>query len=428
MTRVAPRALAVLDAFDGGPFELSRRDRTLDGAVAVRAAQACLPLLEGNALGLQVRLTRSLPLRRARLGRRVTTDEDFVRRHRAALPRLAAAGLVRRAFAEAFAEGPFEERGRVLLFTGLLVEPPAGTVLRVTHAGNRRPYDLGLEEALVAAGQGLVPLVLALHPGGDALVGEIATLHLARPDLDVSHATLAEAPDVGRAHETFYDAAYFERKRGGAVTRKYKRLVADLPRDAGHEAAELVAVVDDVTVERRRVWLDGAHVGPHAATRGPSLSTLVVRARLDFTVRWDGQTLAVDHDRAALAAEAARVEAAFARLATTGAPPRHQGALLYLTKYFTPHPPGEPHFFVKPWSFLRTTEGVSAIVDGAAPIGPWDVLRGVIATDRFHATPAVFRVHQPGRFVVVKGTPLADVVPVPRALLDVEVRALDWPR
>lgn len=418
-------SIAVLDAFDQGPFELSSRDRTLDGAVAVRAAQACLPLLEGNALGLQVRLRRSLPLRPARLGRRVATDDDFVRRHRAAVPRLHAAGLVSRAFADAFAEGPVEERGRILLFTGLLVEPPAGTILRVTHAGNRRPFDLAVEEALVAPGHGLVPLVLALRTGADALVGEIATLHLARPDLPVSHATLGDAPEVGRAHQAFYDAAYFAKKRGGAVTRKYKRLVEGLPDEARDEAAELVAIVDDVTVERRCVHLDATHVGPRTLAQGPGVTTLVVRARLDFTVRWDGQTLAIDHDRAALATEAARVEAAFAALAPG---PRHEGAVWYLTKYFTPHPPGEPHFFVKPWSFLRTREGVSAIVDGAAPVGPFDVLRGVIATDRFHATPAVFRVHLPGRFRVRKGTPLADVVPVPRALLPVEVRALGWPR
>lgn len=35
----------------------------MDGAVPLRAAQACMPLLEGNALGFQVVLNRPLRLR-----------------------------------------------------------------------------------------------------------------------------------------------------------------------------------------------------------------------------------------------------------------------------------------------------------------------------------------------------------------------------
>ena len=101
-------------------------------------------------------------------------------------------------------------------------------------------------------------------------------------------------------------------------------------------------------------------------------------------------------------------------------PDRHPGALLYLTKYFTPHPPGEPNFFVKPASLLETSPGVSTLLDGVCGAG-YDVLRGVVRTDGFHATPAVFQV-APGRSIAVaRGTPLVEMFPIPRDLIDADV-------
>jgi hypothetical protein len=94
----------------------------------------------------------------------------------------------------------------------------------------------------------------------------------------------------------------------------------------------------------------------------------------------------------------------------------HKGAVLYLTKYFTPHPQGEPHFFVKPWAFTVTPRGWSSLLEGVRGEG-WDVMRGVVWTDRFHATPAVFSMQGGRRVRVREGAPLLDVVPVPRSLL-----------
>src|SRR5262249_49765448 len=53
----------VLDIL-GGLVRLTRRSPTLDGSVPLRVARACLPLLEGNAYGLQLVLTRPLTVRR----------------------------------------------------------------------------------------------------------------------------------------------------------------------------------------------------------------------------------------------------------------------------------------------------------------------------------------------------------------------------
>jgi hypothetical protein len=48
------------------------------------------------------------------------------------------------------------------------------------------------------------------------------------------------------------------------------------------------------------------------------------------------------------------------------------------------------------------------------------VLRGVVHTDGFHATPAVFQL-APGSIEVPRGTPLAEMFPIPRELIDAEI-------
>jgi hypothetical protein len=152
------------------------------------------------------------------------------------------------------------------------------------------------------------------------------------------------------------------------------------------------------------------------------LESVVFRNEVAFRALFDGHTLALDYDRSRLRARAHEVEASF-REALAGTPAlEHPGSLLYLTKYFTPHPPGEPHFFVKPWALTATPPGWSSLVEGAHGDG-YDVLRGIVATDVFHATPAVFRVHREGAWVrVAEDVPLIRVIPLPRALLGREVR------
>jgi hypothetical protein len=74
---------------------------------------------------------------------------------------------------------------------------------------------------------------------------------------------------------------------------------------------------------------------------------------------------------------------------------------------------------VKPASLLATSPGVSTVIDGVCGTG-YDVLRGVVHTDGFHATPAVFRL-SPGSIEVPRGTPLAEMFPIPRELIDAEI-------
>ena len=96
--------------------------------------------------------------------------------------------------------------------------------------------------------------------------------------------------------------------------------------------------------------------------------------------------------------------------------------MLYFTKYFTPLPPGETHFFVKPWAFMQTPPGWSCLLEGVHGDG-FDVLRGVVATDVFHAMPAVFQVYRAGEPIRVRfGEPLLQVMPIPRRLLQAGFR------
>lgn len=118
------------------------RDGTLDGAVPLRGAQACVPLLEGNALGRAVSFAKRVVFR-ARLGRRAFVENDaFVaidRAQRAAVPMLVAEGLLERggAWHERLEKRWWWiERGVVRVWTGLVVRPRPGTWLRVCGPGN----------------------------------------------------------------------------------------------------------------------------------------------------------------------------------------------------------------------------------------------------------------------------------------------------
>jgi hypothetical protein len=135
-----------------------------------------------------------------------------------------------------------------------------------------------------------------------------------------------------------------------------------------------------------------------------------------FTATYDGYTLTVDHDRAALERYAAEVRDTWRRWLDASATASHEGALLYLTKYFTPHPPGEPHFFVKPCALVASSGGSSTVIDGRAGAG-YDVMRGVVRSDTFHAAPAVFQLWRPGDTITVaRGAVLAELFAFPREL------------
>lgn len=432
----ADPAFEVLDVFEG-LFRLETRSPTLDGSVPLRVAQGCAPLLAGNAYGHQLTLSRPLLLGE-RLGRvRLEAPEDLSRELRrlvdAALPRLLAHGLLERdgAWHRALARGVVSVTGRrrLALFTGLLLRPSAGLVLRVTAAANRRNTRIDVEEQLLGGEDGrLVPLLLTITVPRDAspavtLAGEVACLAPLRPGATVTRRPLREAPAAGRAHADFYDAAYFAAKKDG-VTGKYRRLVAQEPDGAPADAR--VELVEAGPVDASISTLDRVTTaaGPATAPRPGGPVEIAFRNAISFSALFDGHTLAIQPDRAALARIAEEIERTWDEALGAGYVEAHRGALWYLTKYFTPHTPGEPHFFVKPAALTVTPPGWSCLVDGCHGDG-YDVLRGVVSTDVFHATPAVFRLWREGEPIrVAAGAPLLRVIPVPRALLSTSWRAI----
>ncbi len=405
------RAVVAYDVVDTleGFCALVKRSATLDGSVPQRAARACQPLLEGNAWGHQVSLRQRIELRR-RLGRWQVTrfDEgaDATALHNATRPVLAAGGALTQAPRELVdARGKF-----IALYTGLFVRPRAGVRMRLSSTANRRSLDYTVEESFIE-GEALAPLVLRIVPraGADRIVlhGELATLAALPAQTRVARRTLLEAPEVARAHLAFYDAQYFATKNGGAAARKYRDAIVP----SASRTSELGGALADADIEL-------VEAGPSCVS--VESDRLVFGNAVPFTAAFDGMHVTIEHDAGALAAYASTVRATWEAWFAVHGAPAHPGALLYLTKYFTPHPPGEPHFFVKPAALVRTAPGVSTVIDGVprATSHACDVLRGVVHTHAFHAAPAVFQLREPGTRVRVEaGEPLASFFPCSRELL-----------
>jgi hypothetical protein len=426
-----PIVVEALSAFE--PLAgLEKREGTLGGSVPLRVAQACVPLLEGNALGHAVVFRRRLVVRSA-LGRKTlgrTPERDEVERaHGAAVPFLAAHGHLRPggAWHERLARGFFwSERGVLRVWTGLLVRPPPGVWLRVAGAGNRAPLGVAVRTTYVGDSGEWVPLVVDLAAAADGarLEGDIANVTPVSPRVRAEIVGVADAPELARAHAAFYDQKYFATKKG-EVTKKYRRLTARArPEGAPDDATVRVAHVAGPAAEIVRVGrvLGPASTSPEADARGRSLDVVRFANAVAFRAHFDGNTLAVEPDREALARGARAVEGELARALGAEFVPENRGAVWYLTKYFTPHPHGEPHFFLKPWAFTATPPGWSSIVEGPGGDG-WTIMRGVVSTDRFHATPAVFHLRPLQRVAVPAGEPVLDVTAVPRPLLGAVVEA-----
>lgn len=385
-------------------------------------------MLDGVGYGLQVTLELPLRLRR-RWGRwrvdalpesqrveRWGVDTVGDRNHhslqraesqrRAALPALVARGILA---PERAAGTPLVEIVRrrsisvLRLWTGHVVRVAPNARLATLRATPRRCAQIDMPQSVTEAHLGWTPLVLEfeLAGGGDELVveGEIATLGVLPRAARVSECELAEAPHLARALLAFYSPEYFETKRRGEVARSYRRL----PVEALGEGAATTRI---------------ALCGPRElapSTLVGDVTAIEQRCAIELSVRFDGQRVRLSPDRDALARRARAIEAAWAPWATPE-DPAHRGALLYLTRYMTPHPMGEPHFFVKPCALLETPPGWSTLIEGVSIAGVGETLRGVVRSDVFHALPAVFALPTSARSARIRrGELLAWLLPTPRA-------------
>lgn len=429
-----PPCFELLDTL--GAFSLTRASPTLDGSIPLRAAQACTPFLDGNRAGFQLKLAERLTLHKS-LGRITLKDppERLLRALRGSVPRLGAEGILPASggWVKRLERGLVWREGRssrVELFTGLLLRPSPGVLLRVGNAGNRRNVLFEVEERWLGDSASFAPLVLSLELGDEtrfplSLHGELATLIPFDPRVSLVRRELATATDVGRAHLDFYDQRYFEQKKRGS-TKKYKKMLArqQPSRVEATCRAEVVVAGPEHVVEAR----PGAWLTPEGIARqsGPSFPYLCFTNAVPFRASFDGHDTWVEPDRRALERFAESTSAAWAAAYDAETLQARRGAIWYFTKYVTPHQAGEPLFFVKPPALIRTPPGWSTLVEGIPGPG-YEVLRGVVATDRFHALPALFRLDYPGRRVSLKaGVPLARFIPIPRRLVDASFAELRW--
>jgi hypothetical protein len=296
----------------------------------------------------------------------------------------------------------------------------------LASAANRRNRGFVVRPRVVPIDDGWVPLVLELRPASEArtlrLHGEVACVVAAGPGPALERMPLARHPEAARGHLRFYVQDYFEAKKRGEITRRYRKTIDAAPHpQAGRGQPGPGAVVEVGPCPGAIEAIDECLLPSGPASRVPvSRGTLQV-ARFDellgFTVEWDGHTVALDYDRARLRARATSIGPSFEAALGPELVARHPGALLYLTKYFTPHPPGEPHFFVKPWALTVLPPGWSALVEGVHGPG-YDVMRGVVHADQFFATPAVLQLFEPGRRIAIPaGRPLMRVIPLERGRL-----------
>lgn len=424
-----------LDAFEGF-FTIERRSPTLDGSVPLRAVQGCVPFLQGNAYGFQLVLRHPIELVRRFGVYSLAKGDVLLRRHRSALPRLLAQGFLipHGYWYHQLASGPvridsrFHRGPRVTLFTGLLVRPRKGVWIRVTAAQNRRNTLFEVSEYVVADSDRFVPILLTLtfsrHVSSITLSGELGCLGPLVPDVRLHLDELCHAPELARAHVEFYDAEYFERKRR-EVTKKYRSMVSRLE-DTPSEPPVRWRVVRAGPCNVFAASVEHVFTAEGRSPAPQPLEYAVFPNLVDFRIHFDGHTLRLDYDRSQLAQRVSALEALWTSVFGPGFIDAHRGAIWYLTKYWTQHPPGEPHFFVKPWAFFQTPPGWSCLLDGHHGDG-FDILRGVVSTDRFHAAPAVFQVHLRNRWIEVpEGTPLLNIVPLPRTLLNSHIRQVGF--
>ncbi len=431
----------VLDVF-GGATILVKPNATLDGSVPLRATRACSPLLDGNRFGFQVELTQKLTFSKTLTGVKLAVVPNVLQRAiSGSMPRILAEGLFPRtstwatSFAQSIVAKEKGNRRGISLFTGLFVRPHKGYWLRLGHAGNRRNLAFDIIPRWIADTKNFTPLVLSLSFAPDVpfpvdLSGEIATLAPFVPDSKWEKLETLDIEKVGHAHTKFFDAKYFSQKKRTS-TKKYRQMVDQEPqatlarRKYGGIAGLGPAIVD---VETAKFFLTPRGIEPPIPRDdvGTEIEEAVFYNSVPLVCSFDGHHTHVQPDPRALERFANETRQAWTNVFGADYLDQNKGALWYFTKYVTPHQPGEPFFFVKPPALMTTPPGYSTLVEGSSGAG-YSILRGVVATDVFHALPAVFRIDRPlQKIEIAAGTPLATFLPFPRSLLDATFRTVQW--
>src|SRR5262249_21874468 len=152
----------------------------------------------------------------------------------------------------------------------------------------------------IPASDGWVPLVLELRPAAGArslrLHGEVACVVTAGPGPALERVPLSRHPEAARGHLRFYVQEYFEAKKRGEITRRYRRTRAAARRPGAADAPAAGAVVEVGPCPGTIETLDECFLPTGPAPRVPAGHGALPVARFDevigFSTTWDGHTVA----------------------------------------------------------------------------------------------------------------------------------------
>jgi hypothetical protein len=334
------------------PFHLRERSPDLDGQIPLRAARACPPLLAGNAFGLSIVVDPPIQIDRGL--RSIATSH----------PSLSA-----------------RSRGSevvVAFDTGLEISHRTEATLAIGRAMNRRDRRVRALPRPVPSARALV-IELAIHLARNSsmvLRSEVANIgaFISDPKLDLRRAS--DARDLLGSHATFFYEEYFRKKRG-APTGKYKRILATRSTDA-----------TDATLADDDPAIVVTTVGPVPASiaRGDDrISALSIPVELTLALEHHGLGVGIAMRPELVRRRAELIERTMRDVLGDAAT---NGAIRYFTTYATAHAPGDPHFFLKPATLVASPADIRAVLDGPDGEGI-EGMRGVTEPAWFHALPAV---------------------------------------
>ena len=407
-----------------GLARLNKRSGELDGNLPVRAARYCGPVFEGSAAGFQIVLAQPMTVQRDKRGKvawNLTPPALSLVTEQVndALERGVREGLLERGdhWHRLFSGDALPVRGqRAFIWTGMMVRPRAGLWLLVGGAFNRRSR-IALVDHVVTDPERFVPLVLevdlrALGTEACWLEAELGCLTPLAPRVRLHKAPLtAGAPEL-RQFAEFFSESYFETK-SRHPTATYVRCQRErrLKADEACEARLLYAGPDVHLVDEFRRFLSPTGFSATPSSPG-TLPFGLIRNMAPLSWTWQGQThsaFEVKHQRC-LPALQALWKASFGD--------EHRAALEFLGGYALGEHWDQPYVQVQPWVFMPTSTGWSTLVDGVHRPPDYDGMRGVIATDWFHALAMVFRLFGPSTVKIPTRAPLLRALPVQRAVLE----------
>lgn len=346
-------------------WSLSAPSPLLDGNIPLRAAQSCVPFVEGNGVGLSLRPPRPIVLAKRR-GQWLCTDPSItVEPSRGALS--------------------------LRIDTGLAVEP-VGAEIEFERSFNRSDRRVKIQPTRIRVRTDLtLSMQVELDARDDelALDGPLASLLLLPAAPRWARADEPCATAMIDRHRAFFDRSYFAEKRDGA-TKRY--------RERSREA--LTSLVDPARADVLVLSLTSA---ASLDERG-----LALRAECAIDAECFGATTRCHTSAEAIASRAASLRAAIEPLRAL---PEDDPALLYFAHYAMAHTHGDPRVLVKPSVLLATREDWVLVVDGPRV----ESLRGVSEAAWFHAAPVVLDVH--GRLRIRAGEPLGRARVMPRSMV-----------